>query len=214
MSHEVLLLPDIIHVIASFQDGLYLDMLPLALLEIPMLHTTRKCNADHEYDLTPRDLADTQMERMHVPLRAWLDEFGISRLPRLFESLPRLVGAVVRDAIWFNDMSLLEYLQDLVDLKTLPDSLLDIAATKNHFEIVKYLNDIGHMGCTSDAVDWDCEHSNLAMLQYLEHHGRPLCTTYGLYNAFAKAHLEEAIMSSRKLLFKTPMSIFWTRSTK
>ncbi|KAF0687575.1 Aste57867_20694 [Aphanomyces stellatus] len=189
---NVLLMPDVIRVVSSFQDGLYPDMHPLANVEIPTLHT-RQCRANYDDWLTKDGLAAAPMDDLHKLFRAWLDKHGTSRLPLLFTCLPRMVGASVRDAIWFNDLALLRTLDSLVDLTTLTDKLVDIAAWKNHFEILQYLDDeIAHAGVTSDAMEWACDHGNLDMLQYLHRRGRDPCTQEGLYVAFEKAHLDVA----------------------
>ncbi|KAF0690794.1 Aste57867_17849 [Aphanomyces stellatus] len=169
-------------------------MQPLAEVEIQIMHN-RVCRHDvfEAGGAAARQSAmDMKMNAFHAVFHTWLAEYGQERLPRLFACLPRLVNAVVRDAVWFNDLPLLQSLHELVDLNTLPDKLIDFAASKNHFELVKYLDTIGHDGHSSDAMDWASEHGNLALVTYLHQHGRPMCTGDGLRQAFGKAHLDVA----------------------
>ncbi|KAF0713371.1 Aste57867_4380 [Aphanomyces stellatus] len=183
---HVLAQPDVLRVIASFQDGLDRSMKPLADMELPTLHT-RTCRWESG-DVVARDrLTAGTMSAFHAAFSSWLSDHGMFSLPRLFACLPRLVEAVVRDAIWFNDLPLLRWLQ--VNVTTLAGSLVDVAAMNNQLEMVVVLTESGHDGCSSDAMDWACEHGNLNMLQFLHAHKRPLCTGYGLYEAVAKGHV-------------------------
>ncbi|KAF0715343.1 Aste57867_3420 [Aphanomyces stellatus] len=177
--------------ISAFQDGLYPDMQALADLEIPVAHTI-ECRA--RWSMALRDSsASTKMQAFGRAIQTWVCDHGSLRLAQLFACLPRLAPAVARQAVWTHDFKLVGSLHDLIDLRTLPDKLVDMAAQRNDFEMVTYLNvDIGHMGCTSDAMDWACEHGNLELVMYLHRHGRPVCTKNGLFQAVSKLHLDVA----------------------
>ncbi|KAF0720400.1 Aste57867_330 [Aphanomyces stellatus] len=138
---------DLMGVIASYQNGIAEDMRTLAdVVEVAVLHIT--CGDDDSIDIM-----DENLNRLHNALTQWLE----------------IHGMVFIDAIWFDNRPLFEYcVAKFGPVSNFPGHLIDVAAYRDRLDLVKFLHEQGHTGCTSIAMAWAAANGNMAMLQYLE----------------------------------------------
>ncbi|KAF0695791.1 Aste57867_13414 [Aphanomyces stellatus] len=186
--------PDILRTIASCQDGVYFDSSCLMNLDLPIEHAQdcRHVKSFDRYKWNSHATIEAIQMSLHTAFRSWLDAWGVDYLAQLFAYLPRMAGAAVRDAIWSHDLVLLQHLHGILDLSSIPGNLMDVAASTNDFAILEFLNQVGHRGCTSLAMQWACRHGNLSMVQFLHQHlGRRLAMNHRfLHYALVHDHMD------------------------
>ncbi|KAF0690044.1 Aste57867_18553 [Aphanomyces stellatus] len=145
VGRSVLLSPDVLATIASFQDGLYHDMHPFLIDAAPRTRGlyTPTTRPDETFD---RIMADS----FHPRMCAWLEDHGFDRLPLLFRCLPFLAHPVLDYAAWSGNIALLDWFITAVQLginSARCHSLFAIAAERNHVDVLEFLRGRGFMTC-------------------------------------------------------------------
>ncbi|KAF0699249.1 Aste57867_10176 [Aphanomyces stellatus] len=161
VSRHVLLSPELILAVASYQDGLYLDMIAFTDLETPLFHE-RQCDGLH---------FTRHMAAMHLALTEWFHVWGRLRLPKLFGCLPYMREVVLQDAIWFKNIPLVQHIDVTCGLTSFRGQLLDMAVQSNQRDMLQLLYDLGCRRCSVYAKDWAAKNGNLDMVQFLHQCG-------------------------------------------
>ncbi|KAF0691184.1 Aste57867_17532 [Aphanomyces stellatus] len=151
---SVLLSPDLMASIAQFQPSTYID-----------LHFFAKLHQSPNYFLKYK------CDNIHAALSAWLTaNADLRRLPKLCACSASMASIVMWHAIKSADFALLGALHTKIDRQMFVWNFIDIAATTNNLDVLSYLHEHRHAGCTSDALDHAIRQGNLAMLSALHQH--------------------------------------------
>ncbi|KAG9409701.1 hypothetical protein AC1031_020014 [Aphanomyces cochlioides] len=146
----VLLSPDIACTIASYQNGSYSDLLPLR----------SKSFFDPSFIQSDMKITDER-------LQMWLDTYGTARIPKLLASSKKLQLVLVQYAVYFGRLDLVTTLHATLDLKSLREPLVSLAALNGQTHILKYLREIQHPGDNFQALQWATESGHLTTVKYL-----------------------------------------------
>ncbi|KAF0718887.1 Aste57867_1417 [Aphanomyces stellatus] len=153
--------PTLMSAIATFQRGVFADMMGLLDLEcnVPTMAQLNKTIRDAQALLAP-----------------WLLMHGTTRLLKLFAcfDVNVLVPVVVIHAISTSDAPLLGFLVAHVNPNLLLSgrvSFVDVAAMLNNLAALRLL--YGTARCSSRAFDYAVEHGNLEMVQFLHTNSSP-----------------------------------------
>ncbi|RLO07524.1 hypothetical protein DYB28_004232 [Aphanomyces astaci] len=206
----VLFSRNLIRLVASYQTGMALYMLPLVELAGPRMTSTSRCCIDLNWPTSFRQLVETN----HTMWTAWRCqesvEVGLSRLPHVFATLRTPSGS----SSWTRHL-LSE--RATVEAPGAPNSLdqwfrlrlqgrcttdaMDGAAANGHLAMVQYLHLHTTAGCTSSTVDKAIEHNHVHVAQWLV--DRQLVQNYNsrhsMFAAAANGNLKalEWLMSTR-----------------
>ncbi|KAG9400536.1 hypothetical protein AC1031_010751 [Aphanomyces cochlioides] len=174
---EIFTTPELMEIVTAFQNGIPHDMTVFLVFD-PKRLRSRKLEDGHGFN----------MQRVHETIAKWLDQFGYSRLPKLFRALAYMRYLVVVDAIYYNQMVLAKYLHDTFDLSTIQGNFLDLAVHLNNLRMLEFLHACGCQGCTTDAMDTAAKNGHLDMVQFLHTHRSEGCTSHGLALATIHGH--------------------------
>ncbi|KAF0690030.1 Aste57867_18539 [Aphanomyces stellatus] len=130
----VLLSSDLFARVASFQDGIYMDMRPFLTHVIPRRSDTTPNS------LTRNDFDRVMAETLDPLLSTWLPTYGLNRLSKLFACLPFLRSSVLEYAVWSSNIAVLKWFDHQVGFASLHGhALVDIAVERRDVGILKLL---------------------------------------------------------------------------
>ncbi|KAH9089934.1 hypothetical protein Ae201684P_014689 [Aphanomyces euteiches] len=152
----VLLSPDIACTIASYQNGSYSDLLPLRSKVCPIYKS-----------FFEPSFIQTHMKITNERLQLWLDTYGTARIPKLLASSKKLQLVLVQYAVYFGRLDLVTWLHAALDLKSLREPLVSLAALNEQTHILEYLREIQHPGDNFQVLQWATESGHLTTVKYL-----------------------------------------------
>ncbi|KAF0699248.1 Aste57867_10175 [Aphanomyces stellatus] len=164
--HAVLLSRELMATVASFQRGHYAMAMPFVSIELPVRHA-RGCSW--------QIFNSTALDVMHAALVDWLEVWSVVTLPKLFACLPYMREVIAQDAVWFNQVSLVQHLHETFGLASFATCLVDVAAEANNMAMLQMLHGLGCQSHSADAAEWAAGRGNLPMVEYLYRHGLGLC---------------------------------------
>ncbi|KAG9405358.1 hypothetical protein AC1031_004465 [Aphanomyces cochlioides] len=194
MAQETLVSFDLMPLIASFQDGIHHNMLPLV-----------------------RERSDTVVQIFHE----WINVHGDAWLVRLRACLPRLNCVILKHAVRFgychridtfemNEFSdnllqeaasagQLQVIQHLLDRKYTSGiaNAMEAAASNGHLRVVEFLHRHRSDRQTTRVMNAAAAAGHLDVVRFLHFYRREGCTTAAMDNAAANGHLHVV-----KFLFK------------
>ncbi|RHY12664.1 hypothetical protein DYB25_004111 [Aphanomyces astaci] len=173
----VILSSELMGTVGSYQRGIVVDMLPFLAFDPKRLQKDKA--------LTDKMLT---VDGVHKVLSTWLTTFGFDRLRLLFDRLGYMRFLVASDAVYFGNYPLLDALHTSFTLSSFRGNFLDLAALANDLEMVRYLHERGHNGCTTAAMDAAAKCGNVNMVEYLDTHRSEGCTAHGLALATIHGH--------------------------
>ncbi|KAF0728021.1 hypothetical protein Ae201684P_009513 [Aphanomyces euteiches] len=168
---------DIFGTITAFQGGYSQSILSLNRLVKPVFHVP--CD----------EWFTVWAEENHHVLKPWLDQCDTTKLCTLFERLPRLREIVVIEAVVSGRLTLLEYLHSVLNLHTVYERLLDIAARFGQLGILKFLQSVEHAGCSKQAIDEAATHGHLEVVEWLFENREDGFTLQAWYGASKNGHI-------------------------
>ncbi|KAF0718055.1 Aste57867_1933 [Aphanomyces stellatus] len=176
---QVLLSEVLLGLVVDYQDGLYMDMRPLLKLRLRINWWSYD---DQDIDA----VFPSSMALLHAELDPWHDAFYITHRLRLLLHSPhcrtlRLIVAM--EAAFFGRLSVLQDMALGDDLVGLTCPLLDIAAFGGHMDVLRFLHDCGHGGCSVKAMDWAAMHGDIAIVAFLGAHRTEGCSDHALHYA-------------------------------
>ncbi|CAK5017378.1 unnamed protein product [Aphanomyces euteiches] len=175
MAWSTLFLAEIWQLVASYQDGYYFDFVPFVRLpRLPKHHG--------QYD--------AWAALVHETWTSWYAEFGTSRLDRLIACVPRMRDVIILHAVYSNDLPLLQRLHATYDLRNCKNRLLNLAASRGHVDILRFLHDIGHTGCSIYGMNLAARYGFLDVVIFLHENRTEGCDTSAMDCAAAFGHLD------------------------
>ncbi|KAF0693872.1 Aste57867_15214 [Aphanomyces stellatus] len=162
---HVLFNPHLMHVVASFQDGIYPDMATFPALR--KLHSLKQLVL-HQTSRATRDQFLHDVQVAHNVLTSWYAVEGLDRIEVLCRCLPFMRDVIVVHAVCTANMDVLDHLHAAVGgIRSFRGYLINLAAQENRLDVVAYLHNHGHMGYSIHAVFHACFNANLPMVQFL-----------------------------------------------
>ncbi|KAF0698728.1 Aste57867_10682 [Aphanomyces stellatus] len=184
MAAAVLQSRDLLTAILLFQHGLHGSLTPLLSLTPPTID-----------DLESLDT--NTLDDIDAVLAPWYTNHALSRMDALYFS-HHVCGLVLLHAVYTNRVSVVVSLTRHQHGEEDDDAgtgdawrgllLMDLAAYRGHLLIVKLLHDLGHDGCTSEAMDWAATHGHFDVVEFLHMHRKEGCTSYAMSGAAANGH--------------------------
>ncbi|KAF0690031.1 Aste57867_18540 [Aphanomyces stellatus] len=170
---RVLISPELVSLISTFQDGVHEDMLPF------LEHNIRRRN---QLDLYPqywetfdvKKFHDNMANTLHPRMGPWLAQHGVRRLPKLFGCLPFMHGLVLEYAAWSGNSTLLAWFSTNGGIGcTNPQRqyLYAIAANQNHLNTLEFLHASGYREVMdSDTIVRAIQPDHLSVVRFLLDH--------------------------------------------
>ncbi|CAK4623700.1 hypothetical protein LEN26_009273 [Aphanomyces euteiches] len=170
-----LALPEIWSILSSFQCGTYREIQPFRVVRD---NPTRESQFDEW--LAP----------LQIKLKDYYAEYGTTRLDQLVQRLPNMKNNVIFAAIAANDVPLLKTLHAKFDLFSCPRKILNIASKCGSLEVLIYLHELGHSGCTGMAMNLAAKHGHLNVVKFLHSYRTEGCNTGASECAAGGGHLD------------------------
>ncbi|KAF0699447.1 Aste57867_9989 [Aphanomyces stellatus] len=166
--------------ISAYQEGWPQPLVPFLKLTKPRYFVS-----------APQEdfLFDATVAHNHSILSPWLVAHGTTRFPRLFQCITRMVDIVLVDAVAHGNMAVLTYLHDAFDLFSFNDRLLDLAAHFGQLEVLQYLHQLGHPGCSKMAINDAALYGHLNVIQWLCTHRIEGFSYMALLGAIRNGHV-------------------------
>ncbi|CAK4310453.1 unnamed protein product [Aphanomyces euteiches] len=182
-SLQVVSNPNLFRCIASFQDGLYLDLLPrYAAWKLAM----KVPSASLKF-LAP--LLITSLTDVRFVLHAAIARCDIACIQRLVQCRPYLVTSEAMDcASRHGYIDLVRHFHN--HLFPCSRSAMDIAAKHGHLDVVVFLHENRQEGCTEKAIEGAAEAGHLQVVQYLHAHRFEATTHRAMDYAARNGHFD------------------------
>ncbi|KAF0683938.1 Aste57867_24019 [Aphanomyces stellatus] len=189
---EALLTPDLLPLVAAFQDGTYEDAHLFCSF-------TRRRALPAQLDVFN---STAILHEFNHLLSLWgqahkVDFASDSALPprllQLCRCVPALPRYLVLHATFFGHMKILVHLHKTIGplQGTFPhDNLLDVAAFHGQLETLVYLDSLGHPGCTTRAMDVAAQANHMDIVAFLDTHRTEGGTEWAMNGAAYHGHLD------------------------
>ncbi|CAK4750123.1 unnamed protein product [Aphanomyces euteiches] len=164
---RALILPDVMETIAAFQNGIHLELLPLAKVEKARLA---------KYAKALGLFSDTMIQAAHKELDPWYEMYGTTHLRKVQH--PLLLTPVLAHAIHTRQLDVLRFLHESHPSVFTPEAM-DFAARIGALDVVEWLHCNRCEGCSTNAMDAACQHGHLAVVAYLHTRRQEGCTWHG-----------------------------------
>ncbi|KAH9097890.1 hypothetical protein LEN26_016920 [Aphanomyces euteiches] len=143
----IFFLPELWHVIASFQNGRQCILLPFLGIKSPSETTFQTWVLDLQSKLDP-----------------WYAEYGTACVLQLVEHLPKMKDYLFMAAVAANDVPLLK-------------KIVNHASQYGSLEALVCLHELGHPGCGQSAMEMAAKNGHLDVIQFLHANRTEGCTT-------------------------------------
>ncbi|KAH9123493.1 hypothetical protein AeMF1_005526 [Aphanomyces euteiches] len=153
--HAIVQSEDVFTTIVSFQDGYIEEFIPFLRLAKPVFRTP--CD----------EWFTVWAEESQRVLSPWFESYNLSRLAILFGLFPHLRDIVVIEAVISGRLDVLEYLHSTINLHSVHERLLDIAACYGQLHSLQFLHNINHLGCSKQAIDEAATNGHLKVIEWL-----------------------------------------------
>ncbi|KAF0690043.1 Aste57867_18552 [Aphanomyces stellatus] len=170
---HVLHSPDLLATIASYQDGIFVDMLPFLHIHVPRRHQLYHETESPQFPLSIDDLDEILADSFASCLLPWLDRWGFDRLSTLFACLPFLFDAILEYAAWAGHVLLLTWFHEAYSLEALRGhSLTTLAVERRHLDVLELLHAWGLL----EPIDHDTmlcaiQPGRVRLVRFLLEHG-------------------------------------------
>ncbi|KAF0738661.1 hypothetical protein Ae201684P_019337 [Aphanomyces euteiches] len=169
----IFFLPELWHVIASFQNGRQCILLPFLGIKSPSETTCQTWVLDLQSKLDP-----------------WYAEYGTACVLQLVEHLPKMKDYLFMAAVAANDVPLLKVLDELLNLMSCGRKLLNHASQYGSLEALVCLHELGHPGCGQSAMEMAAKNGHLDVIQFLHANRTEGCTVRAMDVAAEHGHLD------------------------
>ncbi|KAF0699738.1 Aste57867_9707 [Aphanomyces stellatus] len=156
--------------IFSYQDGVFHDLLPLC----PFLDRPFEAHVDI----------------FHPCFASWYASRGHAGVARLLQCRPACLPYLMRYAVWSGHMELAATLhqRDRPLLMSL-EKILDLAASRDHLNMLAWLHGHDYAGCTYRAMNAAAARGNLSIVRFLHDHRTEGCSRSAMNGAMINGHL-------------------------
>ncbi|RHZ01794.1 hypothetical protein DYB37_004513 [Aphanomyces astaci] len=204
---RVLLSTELLPVVAKFQPGAYVDILPFLKVRFCQCKTRRGLDRWVEY-----------LEQLDTIFPAWYAIHGLSRIRHLHRCVPKgptravihaaSVGNVtamrrlrrmyrfklvlddcIIAAVINGQFNVLQYLHADESVNSFPKHCMQYAAACGHLGIVQFLDAYRPEACGGPAMNAAAEFGQLRVLKWLHYHRREGCNTWAMDAAAKYGHL-------------------------
>ncbi|ETW06998.1 hypothetical protein H310_03097 [Aphanomyces invadans] len=150
---------------------------------------------------------DVALGVIHAVLAAWYRSVGMSRVWKLFASLPQMKDILILDAVYSGNMTVLKhlhaadldvlvFLHEVVTHSGCTSLAMDVAAQYGHLHVVRYLHERRTEGCSMWAMNGAAENGHLEVVHFLQLHRPESNLEWALEYAAADGRMDVAVLLS------------------
>ncbi|KAF0683625.1 Aste57867_24331 [Aphanomyces stellatus] len=182
-SMSALTTPGLMQCLASFQDGLYEDLLPAHA------DWKRELDSASGKHVSFAQLLLTSLADTRYVLHAAIARADVAVMARLLRCRPHLLTSDAMDcAASFGHLDLVRYFHNGAHPCTA--RAMDLAATHGHAHVVEFLHRHRREGCTERAMQGAAEAGHLSIVQFLHAHRHESTTNRAMDYAARNGHFD------------------------
>ncbi|CAK4712469.1 hypothetical protein LEN26_019064 [Aphanomyces euteiches] len=184
---------ELLQCIFRFQFGIYEAMFPFR----------RFRNVDaRNFSLDP-----VEYVRLNRVLTPWYARYKLSQLDVVVQTMPYMRILVFLHAIFTGQVSILKLLHRRIQAIHIVDvakytgrdprpievywtTILDLAASRGHLEVVRFLHSRGFRGCSNQAMNHAAKNGHLEVVKFLHDNRQEGCTRLAMDLAASNGHLD------------------------